>query len=162
MATILRRVDPLATMLAQGVNDAMRRVGAGSSFHLDKCERTITSPNASDLATSLALVNEIWAIYQFHLADTLALKVAGTPPALVVATDLATAMTLANGIKSDYNTHCASVVVHYNADATNTIATANATDQTTLNTLLNAMKTAMAAHLNGGPASGSMLRLVDP
>jgi hypothetical protein len=161
MANLLRRIEPLAAIVALGVNDAMRRVGAGASFHLDKCEQTITSANATDLPTSLALVNEIWSIYKFHLADTLALKVAGTAPALVVAVDLATAITLANGIKADYNTHCASVVVHYNADATNTTSSANASDQTTLNTLLNELKTDLTAHLIGGPAAGAMIRLVD-
>lgn len=161
MALILRKIDPLATTIRDLVNGALKRVGAGSSFHLDACELTVQSANASDLATSLTLANELKALYEFHLADDLAHKVADPAPALTIATDLATAQTLANAIKSDYNTHRASTTYHYTADSTNTITSADATDQSSLNTLLNELKTDLGAHFIGAPTSGQMVRLVD-
>lgn len=161
MALILRKTDPMATTIATVINGALKRGGAGSSFHIDKCERTVQSANASDLATSLVLVNELKALYEFHLDDDLAHKVKDPAPALVLATDLATAQTLANAIKTDYETHRASTTYHYTADATNTIAAANASDQGTLNTLLNELKTDIGAHLIAGPTDGQFVRLLD-
>lgn len=161
MALVLRKTDPLVSKLAALNNGALKRTGAGSSFHMDACERAIAAANASDLATSLVLANELKALYEFHLSDDLAHKVADPAPALTVATDLATAQTLANAIKADYNVHRASTTYHYTADATNTIASADATDQSSLNTLLNELKTDIGAHLLGGPTDGQMVRLVD-
>jgi IS5 family transposase len=159
MAYVLRNTDPNAVVIRDLVNGLKAQIGPGALFHLDKIELTIASANASDLPTSIALVNELMGWYLFHLADTLAHKVAGTPPAMVKASDLATAITLANAIKADYGTHIASTTVNYAADATNTIAAANASDQGTLNTLLNELKTDMQAHAASGP-SGKSVRLV--
>lgn len=160
MATVLRKTDPLVQTIADAHNALKSQIGAGSAFHLDKSERTIGAADAADLATSLVLANDIKAIYEFHLADTLAHKAADAAPALVKATDLASAETLANAIKADYNTHRASTTYHYNADATNTIASADASDQSSLNTLLNELKTDINAHMASGPAAAS-LRAVD-
>ncbi|HEU4615554.1 MAG TPA: hypothetical protein VFS15_25845 [Kofleriaceae bacterium] len=146
--------------IADAHNALKAQIGAGSAFHLDKSERTVTAADAADLATSLVLANDIKAIYEFHLADTLAHKAADAAPALTKATDLASAETLANAIKADYNTHRASTTYHYNADATNAVASADATDQASLNTLLNEMKGDLNAHLASGPSAAS-LRAVD-
>jgi hypothetical protein len=160
MATVLRNTDPLCRVVATAHNSLKAQIGAGSFFHLDKSERTVTAANASSLATSITLANDVMGVYLFHLADTLGHKVDDPAPALVKATSLATAITLANAIKSDYNTHRASTTYHYTADATNTITSADATDQTSLNTLLNELKTDINAHMASGPAAAS-IRLVD-
>lgn len=59
---------------------------------------------------------------------------------------LSTMVALANATKAFLNTHMADAVVHKAADATNTITTADATDQTTANALANAIQTALNAH----------------
>lgn len=142
-------------------NDLKTQIGAGSNFHLDKSEYTVTAANASNLATALTLVNEIVRVYQFHMADTLAHKVTGVALASYAeATDLASAMARANDVKAKYEVHRASTTFHYTADSTNAIVAADASDQSTLNTLLNELKTDLVAHLASGP-TGKSLRLVD-
>lgn len=130
-------------------------------FHADRSEKTITAANASDLPTSLTLVNQIMGVYKFHMADTLAHKVAGVALASYTrAKSLATAITLANDIKAKYNTHRASTTFHYTADSTNATTSSDATDQGSLDTLLNELKTDINAHMASGSAVKS-LRIVD-
>jgi hypothetical protein len=160
MATLVRRVDPLSSVIASSVNALKAQIGAGANFHLDRSEVAPALPNASDLATAVALANELKAVYEFHLADALAHKLPDPPPALVKASDLATAITLANAIKTDFNVHIASTTYHYNADATNGTTSANASDLASLQTLVNEMKADMIAHMASGPSAPS-LRLVD-
>lgn len=161
MATVIRNTDPVLRAICDAHNDLKGQIGAGSSFHLDASEQTVGATNASDLPTSLVLTNQILWVYKFHMADTCAHKVAGVALASYAnAPDLATAITRANDVKAKFNTHIASTSFHYNADSTNTIATTNASDQTTLNALLNAIKTAINAHMASAPAAKS-LRLVD-
>lgn len=173
MATQWRKTAPELTLIANAHNDLKAQIGAGSSFHMDKgtAEYAVSAANASDLATSLTLVNQIRLILlggggllASHLADTLAHKVVDTTDAATIAapaaTDLTTAITLANQIKSAYNTHIASTTYHYNADATNAVSSANASDQSSLNTLLNEIKTDFNAHIASGPASAS-IRVID-
>jgi hypothetical protein len=160
MATRWQRTLPQLDKVAAAINDLKAQIGAGSSFHLDACETTVGAANASDLATSLVLANQIMDVYRFHLADTLAHKVVDPEPALTKATDLTTAQTLANAIKADYNTHRASTTYHYTADATNVIASADATDQSSLNTLLNEIKTDFNLHMASAPAAKS-IRMVE-
>ncbi len=161
MATVLRNTSPELPTVVAAINDLKAQVGAGSSFHLDQSEVTITAANASDLATSLTLCNNIIGVARFMFADTLAHKVvdATSLPALGAAVDLTSAQTAANLIKASYNTHRASTTYHYNADSTNTITSADATDQSSLNTLLNELKTDINAHMLSG-ATGDAIRLV--
>lgn len=60
--------------------------------------------------------------------------------------DLAAVIARANALKALYVAHIASTAKHIAADATNTIAAADATDQATANTLLNEIKTDLNAH----------------
>lgn len=173
MGTPLLRTYPQATALATFARAIKVQIGAGAAFHLDAAEVTITAANASDLATSLTLVNAIanWlygpgagSAWPGHLNDTCAHKVADTTNtrSAPLATDLATAQTLANEIKTDYEAHRASATYHYTADATNTIVAANATDQSSLNTLLNELKTDINTHAASAPTSNASIpRLVD-
>lgn len=186
MATVIRKTDPAMVEFATALNDlksfAMAQlrlaqadvatiaadvdVGVTPTFvslgaHNDKSESTITSADASTLGTSLTLVNEVVAVYRFHMADTLAHKTTGVAlTSYATATTLAEAIVLANDVKSKYNTHRASTTYHYVADSTNVIAAANASDQGTLNTLLNELKADINLHMASGPA-GSSIRLVD-
>lgn len=186
MATQIRKYSPEAADLATAANDlksfmmtqlrlaqadvatiaADSDVGVTPTFvslgsHNDRSEVTITSADASDLATSLTLVNEILAVYTFHMADTLAHKTTGVALASTTpATSLATAITRANDIKSKYNTHRASTTYHYVADSTNATSSPDATDQSSLNTLLNELKADINAHMASGPTAKS-IRLVD-
>lgn len=170
MATVVRDTSPTTPVLCSAINALKAQIGAGSNFHLDKAEVSIVSANASSLATSLTLANELAAVFYGgsaltawpgHLNDTLAHKVkdATNTRSSALATSLATAIALANELKADFNAHIASTTYHYTADATNTIATADATDQSSVNTLLNAIKTAVNAHMASGPSAPS-LRLV--
>ena len=160
MSTAVRNNDPLASVMVAQLKMLAERTGAGSSFHLDATASAIAASNASDLATSLTLAEQIRGVYEAHLDDDAAHKLKDPKPALVKASTLATAITLANAIKADYNTHIASTTYHYNADGTNAVSSSDATDQASLNTLLNELKTDLNAHLASGPA-GSLARLTD-
>jgi len=122
----------------------------------------VTAANASDLPTSLVLGNAIIGFYIQHFADTDAHKVADATslPAQGACVDLATSITAMTLLKATHATHIASTTVHYNADATNTLLTATPTDQTSLNTFLNAAKTAINAH-TAGALAGFHIRLTD-
>jgi hypothetical protein len=148
--------DLLASAVAAQFNEFKREIAANNSkVHADvTCTETeagatlaVASANASDLATSITLANELKLVYETHLADAVAHKLADAAPALTAASDLATGITLANAIKADYEVHRASTTYHYTADATNTIAAVNASDQSSLNTLLNELKTDINAHI---------------
>jgi hypothetical protein len=119
--------------------------------------------NATTLATSIALANEIKAVYNTHVRDKSAHSSVFTAAITTAdALDLATGITLANAIKTSFNTggHINTASVHFNADATNAIAAANATDQSSLNTLLNELKTDINAHIANGLA-GDHIEFVD-
>jgi hypothetical protein len=155
--------------------NAKQEASVSSNFHADITQKTsggdfapvvandtIGSANATDLATSLTLVNEIKSVSGRHFQDPRAHNTAvTTPTTLADATDLTTAVALGNDIKAIYNTggHVNASNVHFNNDSTNTIAAANATDQSTLNTLLNELKTDINAHIISAP-TGSMIQLV--
>lgn len=151
---------------------------AGVKFHLDTSDSTVTAAAASDLATSLTLVNELAAvfygpptganatsIFPGHALDALAHVAAdstnGALTAARPATTLAEAITLANELKADYNAHLTQSGVHLNNDSTNSIAASNASDQSSLNTLVNELRTDMAAHIASAVA-GYSLRGIDP
>lgn len=170
-----KRVRNLTETLAPAVVtelNALRRAvaAAASAVHADvTCvgdaagtQLTIAVANASDLATSIALANEIKRVLNLHYNDsTRAHKAADTAVATADATDLATVQTLLNALKTSYETHRASTTYHYTADGTNTIAAANASDQGTANTLANELKTDINAH-GLAALAGSSLEVVNP
>lgn len=123
----------------------------------------IRSPNASDLATSLVLTNELRRAIIAHCASTgdqgihkAASAIAISAP---VATDLATAYTLINELKADYNTHLTESGVHLKNDSTNSVSSADANSQGSLNTLANEIKTDMNAHRLGSMSAGFIAAL---
>lgn len=159
MATRVPNTHPLASLMVAQIKMLAERTGAASSFHLDAVSSAITAANASDLATSLTLAEQIRGVYNTHLDSDAAHKIKDPKPALTAATTLATAITLANAIKADYNTHRASTTYHYNADATNVITSADATDQASAITLANEIKTDLNAHIASAP-TGYSIRMV--
>ena len=178
MALHARKVtDAMLYAVVAALNSTRRAAGVvGSFFHADitsdqtgdvrnpsAANATVSAANATDLATSLTLVNQLRQRWLQHRDDDLAHKIADALPALTApaATDLTTAQTLANEIKADYTAHIGSTTYHYTADATNTIAAADATDQTTLNALLNELKTDFNAHIISAPA-GQSVKLIGP
>lgn len=186
MATVVRNVDPMVSVIAAAANDikdtmvaqlrlaqadiatiaadadvAVSPTFAAIGFHNDRSEVTITAADASDLATSLTLCNQILSVYRFHMADTLAHKTTGVALAsYTFVTTLAGAITAANDVKSKANTHRASTTFHYSADSTNNITSTNASDLSSLITLLNEIKGDLNAHMASGPAAKS-IRVVD-
>lgn len=129
----------------------------------------VTAANASSLATSRVLANQLRAVCNAHFADmgahksvqTTAVALAEVPDLADDVAELALVVALANQIKSRYESnHRALANVHFTNDATNTIAAADATDQTSANTLLNELKTDINAHILLGLA-GDHIELTD-
>jgi len=157
MASIKHETDAWVREVSNAIQ-AIKKDVVGSNVHLDKCERSITAANATDLATSLALAKDIAALLYFHFGDTLAHLAADTtnvPGTTLAATqaaivDLASAITFANATKTQYNAHRSQSGVHANNDAGNATTSTDATDQSSLNTLLNELKTDMNAHTQTG------------
>lgn len=141
-------------------------VGAAvAPVHVDADERSITAPNATDLESSRTLLKAILRGYLTHAADTLHHLAADTvnvpgDPLEEILPDLAAAslsdlQDMANDLKAGFNAHRAATAAHPRADAGNAISSADATDQTSLNTLLNEMKGDMNAHFALGPSTPS-------
>jgi len=166
MATVIRKTDPHLQTLVDAHNALKSQIGAGAFFHLDKSEITSLLADATDLASTIALANQlkkVWnggysTTYPGHTQDTLAHKVVDSTDVTAVAdaSDLTTVEALLNDLKAKFNTHIASTTYHYNADATNTIATANATDLATSEALANSIKAALLAHWASGPSAASL------
>lgn len=175
MSTEVRKGSDNVVGALVAAHNARQLAAVSTNFHADTSQTAvgttlaISVANASDLATSLALVAQVKGVYNQHVRDGVvagnggcgAHKEQGPVVSTADATDLATAQTLANAIKAAYTTHRASTTYHYTADATNTIAAADASDQATLNTLLNELKTDINAHIVSAPA-GAMIKLIDP
>lgn len=109
----------------------LAKLKLGTIFHGEKASVTGTIGSASAIRTYYAALN-----------------------AAASATDLATTIIIANAAKNLYNAHRQSAIdattglgAHVAADSTNATAAADATDQSSANTLLNEIKTDLNAHL---------------
>lgn len=122
----------------------------------------VSAATATNLATSLTMVNNIKLVVNDHFSDVAPHNTSTSAQLTITAdaTDLTTANALANAIKTAINAHATSTTIHYNSDTTNTITNANATDQTTLDTLVNEIKSKMNTHIASAP-NGYYLNLVD-
>jgi len=136
-------------------------------FHLDKTSTsnsadytapttvalTVTAAASTDLATSVALVNNAKTVLNLHFADTVAHDSAvSAQVATATATDLATGITLANALKAAFNTHRSAASVHFTNDGANAIAATDASDQASLNTLLTEIKADFNLHFASAPS----------
>lgn len=131
----------------------------GGAVHYDRGEYTVTAADASSEATSITLCQELITAYNRHIADALGHVAADSTNVLSVTrasvVDAATAITAANQLKAAYNAHRAQSGVHFTADTGNAVSSSNATDQSSLNTLLNEMKGDFNAHIAIGPSAAS-------
>lgn len=118
--------------------------------------------NAVDLPTSIALTKFMKYICQTHALDTAQHLNADTTNrttliAIADPIDLPSVITAINGVKVFFNAHQTQASVHINNDNSNNIATANATDLPSTQTLANAIKTALALHIAHAPGGESVL-----
>lgn len=162
---LITKVNQLQDALESTVTDSYHRsrtsVSTTQSFETPtSVSLSVTAANATNLATSLTLGANIRGVMAYHFADADAhLKAdivnvdfttdgyglqAGTVGAVVA---------FANCAKVDFNRHLSQSGVHRKTD-TNVIATADATDQTSADTLLNAIKAALNTHMAGAPPVG--------
>lgn len=158
MADSIRNLDSLKSAQAIAVLNSMRldmmKIKSGLIVHADASAQ-ITTANASDLATSIALANALKASYNAHCASACDSATgqgshtaadATNPTAVADATDLTSVEALLNDIKAKYNSHRALTTSHPTADGTNVVTAAAATDQASSNTLANDIKTQLNAH----------------
>lgn len=134
---------------------------AGAILHNDEAlaAEKVTAAPATDVATTVALANDMKARMNEHIAQTTKHLAADAANGVTSAnaTDQTTANTLLNEIKGDFNAHHKSATYHNVGGAGGfaapaDVATANATDAATSQALANALKTAMNLHIcNGAP-----------
>lgn len=125
-------------------------------------EDLVTAPDASNLATSQELARDLALALEAHGADTEAHSSADTIAIAAwtsrpdVPVNLDEVEAVLNEVKTDFNTHIANATPHRAVGAAGrlaaaaAIATADATDQGTANTLANVLKGALNAHAAAG------------
>lgn len=112
----------------------------------------VTTANATNEATLVALANALKAAYNAHIADTDVHGAADSTNAVssANATNTASAQTLVNELKADFNAHIILEASHRGLDAQNTVATADGSNEATSITLANALKAAINRHFAMG------------
>jgi hypothetical protein len=170
MGKTLRKLDILAISASKAGTEALHSflqnlkedtalalIGNSEGIYHKGVDDKVVTANAADLATSIALANQLKLQANLHLGSTglTGFHLAASAGSITApdATDLATAQTLANEIKADYNTHIAEAGVHIVNDVANAVTAADASDLATLQTLLNEIKTDYNAHILGSMAS---------
>lgn len=150
--TIVKRFG--AQLLSVPIRNALR--SSGLVPHLAPTN-PVTTPNAADLATTVALANAMKAAYNAHIASTVVHVTADSTNAVTSAdaTDQATSNTLLNELKGDLNAHLVLAAAHgvvggAGSFAPATVTTADATDGATSVTLANALKGAVNRHFAAG------------
>lgn len=175
-----KNLDDFLYAMAASYNKMRQHLAtlSGTAYHADVTSSTsgdFTAPvvtymtatvaNATDLATAVALGNELKAKFNIHCADTLAHKAADTVNPVTAANagaaDQTACNTLLNQIKANFNTHLSQAGVHYHNDAANSVATADSTDPASAAALANALKTAFNAHILSA-FGGYAINLVNP
>lgn len=88
----------------------------------------VTSPDATDLSSLIALVNELKTDFNAHIADATVHNSADTTNVVTLpdATDIVSAVALLNAIKSSYEAHRIDTTVHNAADTTNVVTAMDA------------------------------------
>lgn len=149
---------------AHGAGTLTAPAGGSSAVHHDADERTVSVANATTLNTSLALTKALLTVYGQHRTDTLHHHNADTTNTVASAVsdvvDLTSAITAANQLKAAYNAHLSQSGVHWTNDGTNVVTSPDATDQSSLNTLLNEMKADVNAHFGTGITEPASWRVV--
>jgi len=114
----------------------------------------ITTADASNEATAVALANALKTDYNLHRVSTTQHNSADSTNAVTTAnaTDYAGALALANEIKADYNAHRSQDGIHISDDGYHLVEHANATNDATTLTLLNEIKLVYNQHIEDGRA----------
>ena len=170
MSITTRRLDGAmarAALLAH--NRAIRAITENLATypHADATARTatdgtvtivsITTAEATNPATTIALANACKIVWNEHLADGGAAtnsyggahKAADTANVVstAAATDQTTANTLLNALKSAFNLHVSQAGVHFTNDGTYTVSAADATDEGSSQTLATQIKARINSHI---------------
>lgn len=130
----------------------------------------VTAANASDLATSRTLTQDIWLVATTHFADAIATSganggahaAADSTAIASFGSDIADTAVLAtiygalNAYKAALNIHASQSGVHAHDDSALVISTTDASDQGTTNTLANAIKAALNTHISAAMAGPSI------
>lgn len=129
----------------------------------------ITTPDASSLATSKTLAAALATALTAHGANTQAHSASSTIACAAWASspaepaNLVEVQNVLNEVKADFNTHIANATPHRGIGGQGKVAqpaaisTADASDQTTANTLANAIKVALNAHARAGAETISIV-----
>jgi hypothetical protein len=144
---------------------------AGDAYRnaLPSTPSVVSAANASDLPSLITLNNQLVSVMRNHFGDDSAHKIAngayqavldGYGAPLAASAPLATVIPSVNAMKVVLNLHMPMTTLHLNADNTNTVSAANATDQASANTLANALKASLNAHMASGPTTTSRIRLL--
>lgn len=124
----------------------------------------VTAADASGLASSLLLANNLLSVARIHFADDESHLLADTTNAITLvdgyATTLELAQVAANHVRVKFLAHRTQGGVHVNNDNENVAITTPATDQTTTNNLLNSLKDKLNDHIASGPTVGR-IKLID-
>lgn len=133
--------------------DAAAALLADGTIYHKNLDDGVNTPDASDLATLITLVNSLKYRIDPHIKSAgiqgFHAEASGESIDEPDAYDLTTATDLATGIKRDYNTHLTESGVHLNDDSTNTVTSADATDLATGITLANEIKEDFNIHIVG-------------
>ena len=130
----------------------------------------VTAANATTLATSRTLTQNIWLVATTHFADAIASSGAnGGAHAAADSTAIASfgdkiaddaalsdIQTALNAYKAALNVHASQSGVHAHDDSALVISTTDASDQSTANALANAIKSALNTHISAGMAGPSI------
>lgn len=133
-------------------------------------DNTIVAPTATDLPTSIVLVNDIRSKYLSHLTQYRVHLANDTKynGLTTEASDLLSSMELANLEKEMFNKHRTATIreiqkVHSSDDSVNVVTTADATDLPSLMALLNDISTQYEAHRTESGVHGATLFIrLDP
>ena len=130
----------------------------------------VTAATASSLATSRTLTRDIWLVATTHFADAIAdsganggahlaadaTAIAAFGDNIATDADLAAIQAALNAYKAALNVHASESGVHAHDDGALVIATTDASDQGTANTLANAIKAALNTHITAAMAGPSI------
>lgn len=134
----------------------------GPIVHKKDDTATVTTADAGDTATLVALANALKTAYGTHIAST-AHHIAADATNTVTsanATNEASAITLINELKGDLNAHRSQAGVHLTADSHSQTVLANATDAATAYALANEIKKRYNSHLASGLVHEALHRAI--
>ena len=159
MANTVRNPSTNERTLIEAIN-AIRHIEAASSVHADAAELVVTAANATDLASAIALAQNLSDVYNTHRVDLLAHAAADSTNTVATAKSAivsqSTAITFANQLKAAYNAHRSQSGVHHADDSGHATSSSDASGALSLYTLLNELKTDINAHMAASLAGASL------